>query len=274
MKPFIKIIVTINILFLIPSTLYAQKVSDCGVANLAFQAGEEITYVASYSWLMLWTDVGEATFTVSSEKKNGKDLLHIKSVGITYPFYDFFFKVRDLYETWIDPGTLQPIYFNRAIDEGGFKKENEYKFDWSKNQVETRIRRKSGPNQFDTLVINKCTYDVVSAIYAARNFNYTNIQKGKIFPVNAIFDKEIYHIGYKFLGEERKHIKDLGRINCLKFQVDLVVGDVFAGDQKLYVWVTNDMNHIPVFIESPIIVGSVKARVVHWKGLRNKVKLK
>jgi len=268
---FLKYYIASFFLIIVPFFLLAQKVNDCGISNATFSDGEEVTYVISYTWLFLWTDVGEVNFTVNTDKKKGKNLLHLKSVGNTYAFYDWFFKVRDLYESWIDPVTMQPIYFNRAIYEGGFTKENEYTFDWTKNEVLTRIKRKDGPNQFDSLKIEKCSYDVVSAIYSARNFDYSNIQIGKMFPVTTIFDKEIFHIGFKYLGKEKKNIKDLGKINCMKFQVDLVVGDVFSGDQKLFVWVTDDMNHLPVFIESPIKVGSIKARVVYWKGLKSKV---
>lgn len=268
-----KLVIVYLLLIFFSYTLKAQEPDDCLTTNIAFNPGEQVVYVVSYSWLFLWTEVGEVTFTVTMEKIDGKDLLHCKGVGNTYAFYDFFFKVRDLYETWLDPSTMKPIHFNRAINEGGYLKENEYRFDWSRNQVATRIRRKSDSNQFDTLKIDRCTNDVVSAIYAARNFNYKNINKDKIFPVTAIFDKEIYHMGFKFLGKEMKSVKGLGDINCLKFQVDLIVGDIFKGDQKLYVWVTDDLNHMPVVVESPIKIGTIKARVSYWKGMRYELKL-
>ena len=252
----------------LPSFLYSQKQFDCKLENKAFQSGEEVTYMISYTWFFIWTDVGEVKFTVNAEKKNGREFLHLKSIGNTYPFYDWFFKVRDLYESWIDPITMQPVYFNRAIYEGGFTKENEYLFDWNKNQVEVRIRRKSDPSQYDTLKVEKCTYDVISAIYASRNIDYSNVQVGKVFPITTLFDKEIYHIGFKYLGKELKTIKGIGTLDCLKFSVDLVVGDIFSGNQKLFVWVTSDPNHIPILIDSPIKVGSIKARVIQWKGLR------
>lgn len=259
--------ITFISLFISQFGLSAQETDDIKIINSSYKSGEQLTYLISYTWFFLWTDVGEVTFKVSSEVWEGKDVLHLKCSGNTYPFYDWFFKVRDLYESWIDPNTQQPLHFNRSIYEGGYTKENEYKFDWSTNQVLIRIKRKNEPNKFDTLKVENNTYDVISAIYAARNLNYSNIELGKIFPVTTIFDKEIYKIGFKFLGKEEKRIDGIGRLNCLKFQVDLVVGDVFSGNQKLYVWVTDDLNHVPVFIESPIKVGSIKARVIKWKGL-------
>ncbi|RPH34049.1 MAG: DUF3108 domain-containing protein [Bacteroidales bacterium] len=260
-------------IFLIPNLSTAQNSSDCHITNSAFQVGEQITYQVSYTWFFLWTDVGEVNFSVLSDRKSNKDLLHLKSTGYTYPFYDSFFKVRDLYESWVDPKTIQPIYFNRDIYEGGYTKENEYKFDWLKNQVSTRVRRKKGDNLYDTLNIESCTFDVISAIYAARSYNYSNIEAKKIFPITVLFDKEIYNIGFKFIAKEQKNIKGFGKVTCLKFMVDVVVGDIFSGNQKIFVWVTDDPNHLPVYIESPIKVGTIKAKIIRWKGLRHEVEL-
>lgn len=271
MKKQLRFGVVCILILLSPLTHFAQETTDCPITNSAFQVGEQITYSISYSWFFLWTDIGEVTFTVSSANKFGRDLLHLKSTGHTYPFYDSFFKVRDLYESWVDPKTIQPIYFNRAIYEGGFTKENEYQFDWLNNQALIRIRRKNGPNQFDTLKVDSCTLDIISAIYTARNLDYSNNQVNRIFPVTALFDKEIYHIGFKFLGREQKNIRGIEKLSCLKFIVDIVVGDIFSGDQKIYVWVTDDPNHLPIYIESPIKIGTIKAKVIQMKGLKYRI---
>ncbi len=250
-------------------TLLARGQGNCGVTNVSFATGERITYVVSYTWLMLWVDVGEVTFTVKPDKKFNRNLLHLHSTGTTYSFYDWFFKVRDLYESWVDPVTLQPQYFNRSIYEGGYTKENEYKYDWKNNRIYVRIKRKQDPSRYDSLKIEKCTHDVVSAIYASRNLDFANMKEGKVFPVTAAFDDELFHVGFKFIKREEKYISGIGRFKCLKFQVDLVAGDIFKGDQKLYVWVTDDRNRVPVYIESPIKVGSIKVRVIDWSGLRH-----
>jgi len=246
-----------------------QSHSGCNIVNNAFKSGETLVYEMSYTWFLVWTDVGEVKFTVNSDKRFGKEHLHLKAVGKSYTFYDWFFKVRDLYESWVDPRTLEPLYFNRDIYEGGFTKENEYNFNWNKNELSVRVRRKQGANRFDTLKIDKCTYDVVTAIYVARNLDFSNVKPGKVFPVKAIMDEKVYDVGYRFLGKEEKKIADIGLFKCLKFQVDVVAGDIFKGDQKIYVWVTDDNNKVPVFIESPIIVGKVMARLKSLSGLKH-----
>jgi hypothetical protein len=43
---------------------------------------------------------------------------------------------------------------------------------------------------------------------------------------------------------------------------------LFEGGEKMTIWVTDDLNHIPVRIESSIIVGSIKADMMSFKNLR------
>jgi len=217
----------------------------------------------------MWTDVGEAKFTVKSEKKFDQDALHLKATGYSYPFYDWFFKVRDIYESWVDPVSLKPIYFNRDIYEGGFTKENEYTFDWKNYEVDARERRRGGPNQFDRIKIDEYTYDVVTAIYVSRNLDFSKATAGKTYPVSVVLDREVYHANYTFLERENKSVKGIGKFKTMKFRVELISGDVFKEGQYLYVWVTDDSNRIPLYIESPIIVGTVKARIDSMRGLRH-----
>lgn len=246
----------------------SQNSNSCDIVNNAFIPGEKVVYEMSYTWYFVWTDVGAVEFTVNSDKRFGKEMLHLKAVGESYAFYDWFFKVRDLYESWVDPVTLSPHYFNRDIYEGGFTKENEYWFDWQRKELSVRVRRKKSVNRYDTLKLEKCVYDVVTAIYVSRNLDFGNVKQDKVFPVAAIMDEKVYHVGYRFLGRENKDIKGIGKYRCLKFQVDVIVGDIFKGDQKIYVWVTDDDNKFPVLIESPISVGRVMARVKSVRGLK------
>lgn len=271
---FLRYFYTFLLLLLLSFSTYSQQETNCNIVNNAFSSGEKIVYEMSYTWFFVWTDVGEVEFTVNSERKEGKDLLHLKAIGKSYAFYDWFFKVRDLYESWVNPLTLEPQYFNRDIYEGGFTKENEYCFNWKANELYARVKRKQGPNRLDTLKVERCTYDVVTAIYVARNLDFSNVTPGKVFPVKAIMDEKVYDVGYRFIGREEKKVEEFGKFNCLKFQVDVIAGDVFKGDQKIYVWVTDDNNKIPIIIESPIIVGSVMARVKKISGVKYPINLK
>lgn len=260
------------LLVFVLSTSAAQDISTddirCNASNGNIVDGEKITYVLSYTWFFIWTDVGEAELTVNKEHKFGKELLHLRVSGKSYPFYDWFFKVRDLYESWVVPQNLEPVYFNRNIDEGGYKKENEYWFNWPQKELKVRVRRREGANRLDTLELNRCCYDVVTAIYVARTLDFSQVYPGKTYTVSVVMDEEVFDVGYRFVGREVKKLPELGSVNCLKFQCDVIAGDVFKGDQKIYVWATDDGNKLPIYAESPIKVGTVKGRVSKISGLK------
>ena len=52
----------------------------------------------------------------------------------------------------------------------------------------------------------------------------------------------------------------------------MVQGTIFRGNEDVLVWVTDDANKIPVYIEAKIILGSVKAYLLEAKGLKNPMK--
>ena len=47
-----------------------------------------------------------------------------------------------------------------------------------------------------------------------------------------------------------------------------IEGTMFSGGEKMTVWVSDDANHIPLRIESPIVVGSVKVDMMQYRNLR------
>ncbi len=251
---------------------FAKSIHSFESFNHAFAPGEEVVYVLSYTWFFVWTDVGEAYFKVHADTLNQKEVWHLHLYGTSYPFYDWFFKVRDVYESWVEPNSLLPLRFNRAINEGGYTKENEYNFDWKKRQVDVRIRRKQGENRYYTIPVEKGTVDVVTAIYLSRNLDFRHSVPLKSYHINVMLDREVYDVQYTYLGKERKTVKGLGEFNALKFRIELIAGDVFKKGQYLLVWVTDDENRLPIYIETPIRVGSVRARLHSWKGLKSDMK--
>ena len=60
----------------------------------------------------------------------------------------------------------------------------------------------------------------------------------------------------------------------MKFTPEVIAGEVFPDGAELNVWVTDDGNHLPLIIESPLSVGSAKAVLKSYKGLRYPVRAK
>jgi hypothetical protein len=230
----------------------------CGIRNFAFNSGEEINYNLYYSVIGLYLKAGSAKFTVTSEKMNEIPTYHVVCLGNSNSRYDWIFKVRDRYESYIDTLNLQPIKFVRNIEEGSYKKQENILFNQQQN-IATSVE--------GIFKIPNCVQDVVSSIYYARNIDFNKYKIEDRIPFNLFLDNQVYSVYVKYLGKETVNTQ-YGTFNAIKFKPLLLKGTIFEGGEKMTIWVTDDLNHIPVRIESAIAVGSIKADMMSFKNLR------
>lgn len=230
--------------------------------NIAFKAGEVLTYRMHYGLL----DAGEAVLEVKPDLKSFGDrkVYHIVGNGYTTGTTDWFFKVRDRYETYMDKDALLPWYFVRRVDEGGFKFSQDYVFDHFSKQVNV------GNNQ--KMDIPHGVQDMVSAFYSARNLDLGKAKEGDVFSLTCFMDKELWPLKIKFI--RREIIKtDLGKVHSLLFRPVVQKGRVFKQDDDLSIWISDDNNHIPLRVEAKILIGSVKMDLSACKNLANPLRM-
>lgn len=230
----------------------------CGIRNTSFQDGESISFVVFYNVIGLYVNAGDANFTTKLEYLNNKPVYHVVGVGNSNPSYDWIFKVRDRYETYFDTANLQPMKFIRSVNEGGFKHNEDVTFNLQTNTAVTT----SG-----SFKVPGCIQDVLSAIYYARNIDFNKYKPEDKIPFNMFLDNEVHNLYIKYEGKEIIKTK-YGKFRAIKFKPLLVKGTMFAGGEKMTVWVSDDPNHIPLRIESPIVVGSVKVDMMQYRNLR------
>lgn len=238
--------------------------SNCNIDNKAFQTGEEITYKIYYNWNFVWLSAGEVTFRVDDEG----GAYHLNAKGKTYSSYEWFYKVRDNYDTYLDKKTLLPTVSIRDVQEGGYRLYDKVTFDQDgKKASSLRGRSKEKAERKDFLV-KDCMHDILSAIYFTRNLDFERFQKGQKFPVKIFLDQEVYPLQVKYVGKETKNIKDNGKFNTIRFSPQVISGEVFKEGSEMNIWASDDANRIPLMIESPVVVGSVKAVLKSYKNLR------
>lgn len=230
----------------------------CAIRNTAFHANESIVFNIYYSVLGLYANAGTASFTNTLESLNGKPVYHVVGDGRSNSSYDWIFKVRDKYESYFDTTTLKPYKFIRNVDEGGYKKLENVTFDQQNNKAITTT---------GTFNVPSCIQDVLSSIYYARNIDFNKYKPGDKIPFNMFLDNEVYNLYIKYVGKEVVKTK-YGKFNAIKFKPLLVKGTIFSGGEKMDVWVSDDPNHIPLRIESPITVGSIKVDMMQYRNLR------
>ena len=230
----------------------------CNQTNTSFVVGEKINYTIFYNVVGLYVNAGSTDFTIQSSNWNGSDAYTFTALGSSNAKYDWIFKVRDKYESIVDIKTLLPYQFTRQINEGSFHHKETLLFNQKSNTVN------NGKGIFKT---PDCTYDVVSAIYAARNYNYNNSALNDKIYLNFFLDKDLYPSYFKYLGRETITTR-YGKFKAIKLAPLLVKGTMFKGGEEMTIWITDDDNHIPVRIQTPIIVGTIKVDMVGFENLR------
>ncbi|HOI00010.1 MAG TPA: DUF3108 domain-containing protein [Bacteroidales bacterium] len=227
---------------------------------MAFKMGEELHYRVYYhAWMTGKVTAGYATMQIKDKpvKVAGKSTYHIKGEGKSRRAFNWFFKVHDRFETWLDPVEQIPLKYLRRTREGNYSKDEDYYFDHPKGIVKsTRKVTEIPPN----------TQDIMSAIYQARNLDLSKAKSGDVFPVNFVFDDEVYTSKILFLGRENVKV-GLGTFSCLKFKPMVLTGSVFEEEYPMTLYVTDDKNRIPIMAESQILVGSVKVELIGYRNL-------
>jgi len=229
----------------------------CGIRNSAFQAGEQSIFKVYYT-LGVYIAAGEASFTINQEHFNNKPVYHITGEGKTYSFYDSFFRVRDKYETFVDTASLLPVKFLRHVEEGSYRKNENVTFN---HQTGTAVTNEG------VFKVPNCVQDVVSAIFYARNIDFNKYKPEDKIPFTMFMDNEKYDLYIRYLGKETIKTK-YGKFRAIKFKPLLVKGTIFEGGEKMLVWVSDDANHLPLRVESPISVGSIKVDMMSYRNLR------
>lgn len=237
----------------------SSQTDFCGSQNTSFNKGEHLFFKVFYNMGRIYIGAGEATFDVNEEMFNNRKVYHIMGNGRTVKSYEWFYKVRDLYETYIDEQTMLPLKFVRNVNEGGFKIYNNISFNQSIGQAVSSNGIFNVPH---------CIQDVLSAIYYARNIDYSKIKPGTKIPFTMFLDDKVYNLFIRYWGKEQITTR-YGTFNALKITPLLIEGTMFKGGEKMTVWVSDDANHLPLRIDSPILVGSIKVDLVSFNNIRN-----
>ena len=235
------------------------QVDFCSTKNISFKDGEKMTFKVYYNLNFVWINAGNANFSATTEDLNGHKVYHIIGDGKTSKSYEWVYKVKDRYETFIDKETMLPQKFVRNVNEGGTKIQQDVSFDHKKGKATSNKK---------VYEIPKCTQDVLSTIYFARNIDYSKFKPGDKIPFSMFLDDKVYNLYIKYVGKEEIKTK-LGTFRSIKIVPLLIEGTIFDGGEKMTVWVSDDANHVPLRINSPRLVGSIKVDLVDYENLRN-----
>ena len=258
-----------SILFLVPVFFLSFAREKCVADNYAFKPGEEVEYTVYYNWGPVWVNAGLVTFNVYERLYRNRQVYHFDSYGTTHPRYDWIFKVRNRFQSYVDKDSFRPLWYEMNTYEGGFIARDLYHYFPERDIVITTTENSDQPRRTDTLKIEPCSFDVITAIYVARNIDFMSYTVNQPIPLSVLVGNKLFDLSPRYLGRETIITREGETYDCIKFSVELVEGFIFKPGDEMFVWVTNDDNRVPVMVEAQIRIGSVKAMLKSTRDLRN-----
>lgn len=235
------------------------------IENTAFQRGEHLIFRAAYNSRLTGNIyAGEASLEIlpDNHTENGRSIMHVVGEAYTTGLFNFFFKVENRYESYIDEISMAPLRFSRNIREGRYRREDDVIFDRQKNLAYSSR---------DTISTPPFVQDMISSMYFARTFSMDSVEPGDAFYVDFHLSDSVYVSRIVFEGYEQ--IKTpLGTFNTMKFKPQVMEGTWFDQPYPMTLWISDDDNKIPLLVESGLVVGSVRLELMQFGGLKNTIR--
>ena len=223
---------------------------------------ETLTYRIHYGILT----AGSATLTSTSTTYKGEPHLYVKGTGKTSGAVKTFFKVEDNYESFINKRTGLPSFYVRNVREGKYTQHLETVFNHDDNTL-ILTDKKTTANGSKVIKSVKGVQDMLSCFYYLRSKTEEELQIGNTLKMNVWIDDELFPFQVKVVGTETINTT-FGKIDCLKIVPQVMKGRVFKDKEGVTLWVSNDKNHVPIAIKAELAVGSLRADISNYSGVK------
>ena len=214
--------------------------------NKAFKEGEKLTFDLDYGFIT----AGIAVMQIPRIKRiSGREAYHIIFEVNSVPSFDWIYKVRDRYETYVDVEGLFPWRFEQHISEGSYTRDFSAFFDQRKGKAKT------SEGEYE---IPKYVNDIISAFYFVRTFDYSNLEVGDMFLMQNFYKDKVYDLKVKYRGRETINVP-AGTFDCIIIEPLVKEGGLFKHDGDIIIWLTDDDLKMPVKVRTKIVIGHVEA---------------
>ena len=254
-----KYLLIIGFLFVILTGLFSNEIKQTQIEisqdefrsleNKAFKVGEKLIYSVDYGFI----NAGEAVMSIDSIViYNNRPCYYIVSEAKSNRFFNKIFKVKDVFESWMDQDGLFSWKFVKKIREGSYRSHRWANFDQKNHTAVTEKK---------TMDIMPYTQDILSGLYYLRT---VDLKIGTSVAIGTNADGKNYPLQVKIHKREKIKVP-AGIFNCIKVEPLLRSEGVFKQKGKMTVWLTDDNRKIPVLMKSKVFIGSISARLKEVK---------
>lgn len=277
------ILTTALFLFFALQTVCAQDVP--------FVSGEKFSFKIEYRWGFS-PDIADVNVSLTEIPEEG--CLHSVVNVATRPFFDNFFKMRDLYECkFIPNSSVQPVWYHRDIVESKYWSKNFCTWSEDASSVHIIVDKSTRPHKDTVYRESEVIHDIVNMLYVARSveFGENNPEIRRLLMV----DRDIFEVRVRYLGKEEKKVsREMGSFNCVKLGIsmrtkvqfgdgkvygmrlgeDVDTGESTFGRERIFLWLSDDENKAPVYFSAPMKIGSINGVLTSFEGLAHELSSK
>jgi hypothetical protein len=227
---------------LAPAVIWPATPAERGSAPLLID-GEHLTFEILYGFV----PAGQASLEVEGHTTDEGEIYRITSTATSNDVISLFFEVDDRIVADVDASTFEPVYFEKRLSEGPFRKH------------ESVVYQGGGVVRTDgrTYEVEPGTRDILSALYWLRGQDLT---VGRDLAVRTFEGGKSYEARVKVLRRESVSTP-AGDYDCVVVEPEVREG-AFAKTGAIHIWLTDDDRKVPVLMKSKVKVGSFVARLV------------
>lgn len=234
------------------------------VVNNSFGPGEHLEYRVHYGFL----NAAEATVDVSPTlyKVNERPCYRVNVDGRTVGAFDLVTRIRDTWRSYIDTSAILPQKFYTNLQENDYRKEENITFNHATNTVKAEER-----TERDIFHVPDNVHDLISGYYFLRTIDFSHLANGQVLEVPAFYDDTVYNMKVRYRGRQVLKTKQ-GKINVIRLHPVLPSNKLFKEEESIRIFVSDDINKIPVKVEVDLWVGSMVMDLRQNSGLKQDLK--
>ncbi len=228
------------------------------IDNKAFTVGEKLTFDVKYGFVT----AGVATMAIPRERRiSGRNVYNITFDVNSVPSFDWIYKVRDHYETYLDVEGIFPWRFEQHIREGSYSRDFSAFFDQRRGIAKTTGGEYKIP---------KYVNDIVSAFYYARTLDFADMKVNDLIHLKNFYKDSVYTLDVKYLGKDEATVP-AGTFKCFIVEPIIKKGGLFKSEGSILLWLSDDELKIPIKVKTKVVIGSIDAVLTHYQGLAGKL---
>jgi len=207
---------------------------------------------------LTWTGIKAGTATLEVVNNNGNT--KIISTARSADWVSVFYTVDDRIVSVLKNAQTQmlvglPENYRVKLREGRHRRDKEVIFDHANRQATYINHLENGKKTYN---INENCLDPLSSFYHIRTLQF---EVGKSLYVNMFDSKKLWNVEVQVLRKEK--IKtELGEFNTVVIRPLMKSEGIFNRKGDMYIWLTDDLNRIPVKMQTKVAVGSITATLV------------